>query len=507
MGKGGYLTLQEAALRCDKTSSWVMSKICAGKLDAKLEGHAWLVSAESLRKFTSAFSSAEAETPSQESLTPRLSRKVSAEQKPKPQQGSAAVTRARKPNKKSNAPTSDRKGSEAEPEPNRRESVESRIKALDRKIARFGDQLRKEMIQYGPAGDVRGPEPYGKAAEKLLRVWRSARQERAKLVVILENLDESGRVIVSSPLPNAPDEKTNKRPIGGIDGYHDGKIRTTEGRSPAGEATSTPRLMILRARALESARKMLDRGTSRDARDAAKEQWAQTRAEAQRLGWGPIGAPMPVKRFKAKRTVAKDKPDASKARKSPAPSRRTTSSPSSSAPSKSVARAPGKDKRSGPTRGTASPSRTKAHEISRISRLMEEKGYPAPLGDPASGIVLVVEQPVGPRVLEALKACLGAVKLPEAYVTYASTGFLKEELIAIEPHALIAVGLEGARDIDITRYVRRSFFAAEPGVWFPGTKGVRGLLLPSLVPALDDRAAKHRFWRAFLGLKALAPAG
>ncbi len=138
---------------------------------------------------------------------------------------------------------------------------------------------------------------------------------------------------------------------------------------------------------------------------------------------------------------------------------------------------------------------------------MEEKGYPAPLGDPASGIVLVVEQPAGPRALEALKACLGAVKLPEAYVTYASNGLLKEELIAIKPNALIAVGLGGARDIDITRYARRSFFAAEPGVWFPGAKGIRGLLLPSLVPALDDRAAKHRFWQAFLSLKDLAPIG
>jgi len=75
---------------------------------------------------------------------------------------------------------------------------------------------------------------------------------------------------------------------------------------------------------------------------------------------------------------------------------------------------------------------------------MKENGHPAPLGDPASGIVLVVEQPVGPRVLEALKACLQAVRLPDAYVTYASTGLLEAELRAIEPHALIAVGPGGA---------------------------------------------------------------
>ncbi|PLS87273.1 MAG: hypothetical protein CYG60_02825 [Actinobacteria bacterium] len=96
--------------------------------------------------------------------------------------------------------------------------------------------------------------------------------------------------------------------------------------------------------------------------------------------------------------------------------------------------------------------------------------------------------------------------LSEAYVTYASTGLLKEELLAIEPHALIAVGPGGAHDSDVIRYplARRSFFAAEPGVWSSWTKGIQGLLLPSLVLALDDRAAKRRFWQAFLNLEDLA---
>jgi hypothetical protein len=166
----------------------------------------------------------------------------------------------------------------------------------------------------------------------------------------------------------------------------------------------------------------------------------------------------------------------------------------------------GKGKR--PPRDAADDYHAKTeHEVSRISRCMKENGHPAPLGDPASGIVLVLEQPVGPRVLEALKLSLRAVGLPEAYVTYASTGFLEEELLTIEPHALVAVGVGAARDIDAAGYplVRQPFSEAESGVWFSWTKGTPGLLLPSLSPALDDEAAKRRFWRTFLTLKALAP--
>jgi hypothetical protein len=162
--------------------------------------------------------------------------------------------------------------------------------------------------------------------------------------------------------------------------------------------------------------------------------------------------------------------------------------------------------RKGP-RNAADDYREKtAYEISRLSRRMKEGGHPVPLGDPTSGVVLVVEQPVGPRALEALKLSLQAVGLPEAYVTYESTGLLAQEIQATEPRALIAIGAGAARDIDALDYplVRHPFSEAEPGIWFPWTKGTAGLTLPSLAPALDDEAAKRRFWRVFLTLKDLA---
>lgn len=144
-----------------------------------------------------------------------------------------------------------------------------------------------------------------------------------------------------------------------------------------------------------------------------------------------------------------------------------------------------------------------AFEISRLSKRMREAGYPAPLGDPASGVVLVVGQPVGPRVLQALQRSLQAVGLQEAYVTYESTGLLAQELQATEPQVLVAVGADAARDINALDYtlVRQPFSDAQPGIWFPWTKGTAGLMLPAIAPALDDDAAKRRFWRAFLALK------
>ena len=146
-----------------------------------------------------------------------------------------------------------------------------------------------------------------------------------------------------------------------------------------------------------------------------------------------------------------------------------------------------------------------AYEISRLSKRMKEQGVPAPLGDPTSGVVLVLEQPVGPRVLEALKRSLHAVGLPQAYVTYESTGLLAGEILAAEPQTLLAIGPGGARDIDAIDYplVRQPFCSAEPGVWFPWTKGTTGLVLPAIAPALSDDAAKRRFWRAFRSLRDL----
>ncbi len=162
-----------------------------------------------------------------------------------------------------------------------------------------------------------------------------------------------------------------------------------------------------------------------------------------------------------------------------------------------------------PPRDAASDYRAKVvHEISRISKRMKESGHPAPLGDPTSGVVLVVEQPVGPRVLQALDRSLKTIGLPEAYVTYASTGLLAQEILAAEPHALVAVGPGAVHEIDALDHplARHPFSEAERGVWFTWTKGTAGLSLPALVPALGDDAAKRRFWQAFLALRDLTPA-
>ena len=138
---------------------------------------------------------------------------------------------------------------------------------------------------------------------------------------------------------------------------------------------------------------------------------------------------------------------------------------------------------------------------------MKEAGHPTPLGDPASGVVLLVEQPVGPRVLQALDRSLKTVGLPEAFVTYASTGLLAQVVLATEPHALVAVGPGAAREIDALGHplAQHSFSEAETGVWFAWTKGTAGLSLPALISALDDDGAKRRFWRAFLALRDLSP--
>ena len=146
-----------------------------------------------------------------------------------------------------------------------------------------------------------------------------------------------------------------------------------------------------------------------------------------------------------------------------------------------------------------------AYEVSRLSKRMKQDGHPAPLGDPASGVVLVLEQPIGPRALTALTLSLEAVGLPDAYVTYESTGLLAYEIQATGPHALVAIGEGAARDIDAIDYplVRQAFSESEPGVWFPWKHGTAGLVLPAIVPALDDDAAKRRFWRVFLALRDL----
>jgi hypothetical protein len=167
---------------------------------------------------------------------------------------------------------------------------------------------------------------------------------------------------------------------------------------------------------------------------------------------------------------------------------------------------PAKGRTGGPVDAAEDYRRKTEREISVISRRMKAAGHPAPTGDPTTGVVLLVEQPVGPRVLDALAASLAAVGLPDAYVTYASTGLLKEELLATEPHALVAVGPGAAREVDGLDHplARTPFSEAEEGVPFAWTRGTSGLLLPSLAPALTDDTRKRRFWRCFLVLKDLA---
>ena len=121
---------------------------------------------------------------------------------------------------------------------------------------------------------------------------------------------------------------------------------------------------------------------------------------------------------------------------------------------------------------------------------------------------MVVEQPAGPRAVEALRRSLDSVGLLEAYVTWTYTGLLMEELLSIEPHALVAVGPGAVRELDALRHplARGSFAEAPEGTWFSWTRGTAGLRLPALTPALDDDGAKRRFWRAFVALRDLAPA-
>lgn len=148
-----------------------------------------------------------------------------------------------------------------------------------------------------------------------------------------------------------------------------------------------------------------------------------------------------------------------------------------------------------------------SREASRLSRLMRENGHPAPLGDPESEILILLEQPIGPRVVDALSLSLQSLKLSEAYVTWASTGHLLEEILVLQPTALVAVGPGASQEIDALGYplARRQFSEAAIGNWFAWTRGTAGIPLPSLAQALDDTAAKRRFWRAFLSLQTLAP--
>ena len=83
------------------------------------------------------------------------------------------------------------------------------------------------------------------------------------------------------------------------------------------------------------------------------------------------------------------------------------------------------DKETSQTRDAAGDyTRKTAYEVSRLSNRIKQEGHPAPLGDPTSGLVLVLEEPFGPRTIEALELSLQALRLEQAYVTYTSTGLL-----------------------------------------------------------------------------------
>ncbi|MGI8650020.1 MAG: hypothetical protein ACR2KW_06525 [Rubrobacter sp.] len=157
-------------------------------------------------------------------------------------------------------------------------------------------------------------------------------------------------------------------------------------------------------------------------------------------------------------------------------------------------------------RTPASDYRKKAERgLADIYRQMQRAGHPKPLGDPLFGVVIILEQPVGPRVIQAISLSLDAVNFPDAYVTFTATGMLNRELRLTEPRILVAVGSEAAREIDeLQNPLSLGKFAdATPGTPFPWKRNTAGLLLPSLAPVLDDEPGKRRFWSAFLALKTL----
>lgn len=146
-------------------------------------------------------------------------------------------------------------------------------------------------------------------------------------------------------------------------------------------------------------------------------------------------------------------------------------------------------------------------EISRLARRRTRAGL-EPFGDPLSGVVLVAELPEPPRTartVDALRRSLAAVGLDAAYVTWLPVTL--EEILALEPAVLAAVGPAAARSIDSLGYplAKTGFSETPEGSWFAWTEGTSGLKLPALAPALDDPAAKRDFWRAFLALR--GPAG
>jgi hypothetical protein len=148
-----------------------------------------------------------------------------------------------------------------------------------------------------------------------------------------------------------------------------------------------------------------------------------------------------------------------------------------------------------------------SQETARLARQAARAGLPQPFGDPLSGVVLVAEpatEPTVARMVDALQRSLSAVKLDRVYVIWSHPD-LAEEILSLEPDALVAVGPTASRAIDSCNYplAKMAFLEATEGSWFAWTKGTRGLRLPALAPALDNADAKRRFWAAFLALRTL----
>ena len=83
-----------------------------------------------------------------------------------------------------------------------------------------------------------------------------------------------------------------------------------------------------------------------------------------------------------------------------------------------------------------------SHETARLARQAARAGFPQPFGDPLSGVVLVAEpatEPTGARMVDALRRSLAAVMLDRVYVTWSHPD-LSEEILSLEPDALVVVG-------------------------------------------------------------------
>lgn len=148
--------------------------------------------------------------------------------------------------------------------------------------------------------------------------------------------------------------------------------------------------------------------------------------------------------------------------------------------------------------------RAKAERELGSGRAGGRAGSGLPTGDPASGVLLVLEPPESPAVLDALRRSLDNVGHPRARVVPADEKLLQEILSGC-PAAMVAVGPRAAHALDGLEYplARARFSEAPEGEWFVWSRGARGMALPALAPALEDEEAKRGFWRAFLALRAL----